>query len=322
MASYKDYGEMLKAYYAAHPYLDANGKPLDMNADVWGGNPQAEISGWGMNPADVAAADAAAKYRTDTGNAWLASLTPQQRAEYEQLHQQSVDAKAKKARMGAFIALGAPLLAAGAGALGAFGAGGGTGAGALGGATSFPVYSPALPVLTDIPGGLTAGLGAAGAGTGALGNVGGVVKSIAGGGAGGSGGINWGALLGGAGLGAGALAAIQALQNRNDMPQLPDFIKLAEQTAASRNAAVDAQTLANRPNQINAMGDTSTWTIGPDGRPVQKTQFGAANQQRFDQNSDIMSKLQGQIANQAGQPLQAPTMGSAMANALRTRRVI
>ena len=32
MASYKDYGEMLKAYYAAHPYLDANGKPLDMNA--------------------------------------------------------------------------------------------------------------------------------------------------------------------------------------------------------------------------------------------------------------------------------------------------
>lgn len=314
MASVQDFDKMLAAYYAAHPPAAGVGP---VSAD-----PQAEVSGYAQAPGFQQANDAYAQYRTDTGQGWLNSLAPQQRAEYNALHQQLVDANAKKARRGAAIALGAPLLAAGAGALGAFGAAGEGGAGALGGATSFPVYSPALPVLTDIPGGLTAGLSAAGAGAGALGNVGDVVKSIAGGGTGGSGGVNWGALLGGAGLGAGALAAIQALQNRNDMPQLPDFTKLAEQTAGSRNAAVDAQTLANRPNQTNAMGDTSTWTMGPDGRPVQKTQFGAANQQRFDQNSDIMSKLQGQIANQAGQPLQAPTMGSAMANALRTRRVI
>ena len=137
-----------------------------------------------------------------------------------------------------------------------------------------------------------------------------------------SGGINWGKLLGGAGLGAAALAAIQALQNRNKMPGLPNFTQLAEQTANSQNAAVNAQTLANRPNQMNAYGDTSTWTIGPDGRPMQTTQFSTANQQMLDQSNKTMAALQNQIAKQSGQSLQAPAMGSAMANALRTVRVV
>lgn len=156
MASYQDYGNMLNNYYAANPYTGA----------IPQFDPQAEVSGYSQTKGYQDANDAYSKYRTDTGTAWLNSLSPDQRNEYNAYHQQAVDANAKKARNGAFIALGAPLLAAGAGALGAFGAAGegGMGAGALGGATSFPVYSPALPVLTDIPGGLTAGLGAAAAG--------------------------------------------------------------------------------------------------------------------------------------------------------------
>ena len=156
MASLQDFDKMAAAYYAAHPPAEGVGP---VYAD-----PQAEVSGYAQAPGFQQAYDAYAQYRTDTGQGWLDSLTPQQRAEYNALHQQLVDANAKKARRGAVIAMSVPLLAAGAGALGAFGAAGegGMGAGALGGATSFPVYSPALPVLTDIPGGLTAGLGAAG----------------------------------------------------------------------------------------------------------------------------------------------------------------
>lgn len=45
----------------------------------------------------------------------------------------------------------------------------------------------------------------------------------------------------------------------------PDFRAAAEETAA-----------ANRPNQTNAYGSTTQWTIGPDGRPQQTQSFGGA----------------------------------------------
>lgn len=321
MASYQDYSKMLQDYFASQgpgpdaPYFD----------------PQAEVSGYSQAPGYDEALKTYQDYNTNTGQNWLDSLTSQQRQEYNTYHQQAVDANKKKARNGALIALGAPLAAAGAGALGAFG-GLGEAGGALSGATSFPVYSPALPILTDIPGALTAGLGAAaGAGTGGagagttggIGDIGGTIGGVTdtiGKTFGGKNGL--GNLLGGIGLGAGGLAAIQAFRNRNDMPQLPDFTKLAEQTAASQNAATDHQTLMNRPNQTNAQGDTSTWAIGPDGRPIQKTQYGAANQQAFNQNNATLAALRNQMTAQAGRPLNAPVMGNAMANALRTTRVL
>ena len=106
MASYQDYGNMLNNYYAANPYTGA----------IPQSDPQAEVSGYAQPAGYQAANDAYSKYRTDTGTAWLNSLSPDQRNEYNAYHQQAVDANAKKARNGAFIALGAPLLAAGAGA--------------------------------------------------------------------------------------------------------------------------------------------------------------------------------------------------------------
>jgi hypothetical protein len=150
MPSYQDYGRMLQDYYAAQgpapqePYYD----------------PQAEVSGGGQAAGYADALKAYQDYTTKTGQGWLDSLTPQQRAEYNTYHQQAVDANSKKARNGAFIALAAPLAAAGAGAAfpGLFG--GGTGG--LGLAES----------------GLTgAGLGGSGGGFGAAGAVSGGVTA-------------------------------------------------------------------------------------------------------------------------------------------------
>ena len=351
--TYDDYGKSLQQYFAQNPYSGV----------VPQADPQAEISGYGQPAGYAEAQQAYQDYNTKTGQAWLNTLTPQQRAEYDQYHQQAVAANKKKANRGAMIAVGAPLLAAGAGALlgpGGFGALGG-GAEAASGAGGF-VFNPAVDSQLASAAGGFSGLGGASLPSGVnLGSLGGIMSTgLEGAGIplGGvlngivnaqvpnvgkllnlgtqSGGINWGKLLGGAGLGAAALAAIQALQNRNKMPGLPNFTQLAEQTANSQNAAVNAQTLANRPNQMNAYGDTSTWTIGPDGRPMQTTQFSQANQQKLDQNNQAMAALQKQISAQAGQPLQAPSMqtvtptaltglpemGNAMSNALRTVRVV
>lgn len=337
--TYDDYGKSLQQYFAQNPYSGV----------VPQADPQAEISGYGQPAGYAEAQQAYQDYNTKTGQAWLNTLTPQQRAEYDQYHQQAVAANKKKANRGAMIAVGAPLLAAGAGALlgpGGFGAlgGGAEAAGGAGGA----IFNPAVDSQLASAAGGFSGLGGASLPSGInLGSLGGIMSTgLEGAGIplGGvlngignaqvpnigkllnlgtqSRGINWGKLLGGAGLGAAALAAIQALQNRNKMPGLPNFTQLAEQTANSQNAAVNAQTLANRPNQMNAYGDTSTWTIGPDGRPMQTTQFSTANQQMLDQSNKTMAALQNQIAKQSGQSLQAPAMGSAMANALRTVRVV
>lgn len=152
MASYQDYGKMQEAYFAAHPYT---GAPASY------GNPDAGGM-WGSMDTSGDAAEAA--YRTKTGEDWLDSLTPAQRSEYDAYHQQAVDANKRKGNMGAVIALGAPLLAAGVGAaLGPAGFGS-LGSAAAGGATSFPVTGGSA-LLADIPGGLTAGLGGAGAAT-------------------------------------------------------------------------------------------------------------------------------------------------------------
>jgi len=80
---------------------------------------------------------------------------------------------------------------------------------------------------------------------------------------------------------------------KSSPPPPPDYTATAEKTAASQKAAADAQTLANRPNQVNAAGDTSTWTTGPDGRPVQTTALGAQGQ--------AQQGVQNTLANNAGQ---------------------
>lgn len=354
----KDYWAQVEAFEKAHP--ETKRAASDYYAE-----PQAEVSG-SVRPKTAEQQqidDARSKYYDDLWKQYYKGLTPAQRAQYDSSHQARADRLKKSSNRGALIALGAPLAAAGIGALagaGGFGALGG-GAEAAGGAGGF-VFNPAVDSQLASAAGGFSGLGGASLPSGVnLGSLGGIMSTglegagiPLGGALNGignaqvpnigkllglgtqSGGINWGKLLGGAGLSAAALAAIQALQNRNKMPGLPNFTQLAEQTANSQNAAVNAQTLANRPNQMNAYGDTSNWTIGPDGRPMQTTQFSQANQQKLDQNNQAMAALQKQISAQAGQPLQAPSMqtvtptaltglpemGNAMSNALRTVRVV
>ena len=54
----------------------------------------------------------------------------------------------------------------------------------------------------------------------------------------------------------------------------PNYQGAAQAQAASSGAAVGAQTRANRPDQTNAFGTTSSWTQGPDGQWVQQNRFG------------------------------------------------
>jgi hypothetical protein len=122
-------------------------------------------------------------------------------------------------------------------------------------------------------------------------------------------GLDWSKLLSGLATGGAGLAAIQALRNKTSLPALPDYLKLAEQTAASRNQAVDQQTMANRPNQTNAMGDTSNWTRDPvTGQWTNKVSFGQQNQQKFDQQSQMAAALRGQIMDQQKNPVAMPGM--------------
>lgn len=180
MATYQDYGQMLRDYYAAQgnapaqPYFD----------------PQAEVSGGGQAPGYAAAQDAYNQWTTKTGQGWLDSLPPQQRAEYEALHRQAVEANAKKARNGALIAISAPLLAAGAGAalgsggFGSLGLGGEAAGGAAGGAFNAAADSQLASSLFGITGADAAGAasipawatgaagGGAAGGAGLLGSIG------------------------------------------------------------------------------------------------------------------------------------------------------
>lgn len=97
---------------------------------------------------------------------------------------------------------------------------------------------------------------------------------------------------------AGAAALANSLKSP-EAAQSPDYFKLAQQQADLQKQAAQEQTLANRPNQTNAAGDTSTWTQDPvTGAWTQKQQFGESNQGLFDQTQGLKSGLLGQAANQ------------------------
>lgn len=85
-------------------------------------------------------------------------------------------------------------------------------------------------------------------------------------------------------------------------PSPIDFAGAAQADAQGRQAATDAQTLQNRPNQQNAFGVSTQWTTGPDGRPVQTQSFGGPM-------GGLFSSLQGQAAQSMGQPLNFGGLG-------------
>jgi hypothetical protein len=73
-------------------------------------------------------------------------------------------------------------------------------------------------------------------------------------------------------------------QDKKNAPPPPDYTGAAEKTAQQ-----------NRPNQVNANGSQITWTIGPDGRPVQSQSFGGPL-------AGANTALQGQLANEYSTP--------------------
>ena len=78
-------------------------------------------------------------------------------------------------------------------------------------------------------------------------------------------------------------------------PAPPDFQGLAQQQANAQNQQVSQQTQANRPNQSSPFASL-TWQVGPDGRPMQSSQFSGAL-------GGASSALQQQAAGALGSPL-------------------
>ena len=79
---------------------------------------------------------------------------------------------------------------------------------------------------------------------------------------------------------------------KSKAPPPPDYTKLAEQTAASNKAAMQDQTVANRPNQTNPYG-SSQWTQGPGGQWTQNVTLNPAEQQRLDQQRQLQGSMTG-----------------------------
>ena len=90
---------------------------------------------------------------------------------------------------------------------------------------------------------------------------------------------------------------------KSKAPSAPDYTALAEKTAASQKAAIDAQTMANRPNQTDIYGNTSTWTQGPNGQWTQNQTMGSMGQKLLDQQNQMRDMLMGQARDALGNPL-------------------
>lgn len=86
-------------------------------------------------------------------------------------------------------------------------------------------------------------------------------------------------------------------------PPAPDYTALAEQTAKSQAAAAEATTAANRPNQVDVYGNTSTWTKDANGNWTQTQKLGAEGQALLDQQNAMRNQLAGQVTDALGKPL-------------------
>jgi hypothetical protein len=88
------------------------------------------------------------------------------------------------------------------------------------------------------------------------------------------------------------------------MPNAPDYQALSQQDYASNKAATDAQTAANRPNQVDQYGNTLTWTQDPTtGQWSQQTSYGEQGQQLQNQQNALTNGLMGQAGAAMGSPL-------------------
>lgn len=86
-------------------------------------------------------------------------------------------------------------------------------------------------------------------------------------------------------------------------PEAPNFTGAArEQANASRDIARE-QTAANRPNQTNAFGATTSWEQGPDGQWTQRQSFGGPM-------GGAASSIQQQAADALRRPLDFSSLGT------------
>jgi len=91
-------------------------------------------------------------------------------------------------------------------------------------------------------------------------------------------------------------------------PPPPDYTKLAEQTAASAAEAAAKQTQANRPNQVDVYGNTSTWSQDPTtGAWTQTQKMGAQGQQVLDQQNAMRNATATQAADAMANPIDFST---------------
>jgi hypothetical protein len=265
-------------------------------------------------------------YSQDVMNKWRGTMTPQQLAEYDSLKDADYAKKQKMGQM-AFLAAAGAMAAPGIlGALGGTSSSAGAGAGMADWMAGMPAWGGAEAgagaMGSFIPGVDSAGMGALGSWSGGipsgvdLGSLGGVMSTGGGGGGimdmlskygpevlkmfggGGSGGSGGGSnLLTNSGLGLTALSAIMGLRNNQKLPGIPDYTKLAEQTADSRLY-----------NQANAQGDTSSWAKDPNGRWTQSVNLSAPNQQRMLEQQQMAAALRGNIMNTQKNPPTLPAM--------------
>ena len=92
-------------------------------------------------------------------------------------------------------------------------------------------------------------------------------------------------------------------------PTPPDYSALAQQTAASNAAATQTQTVANRPNQTDAQGNTSTWKQDPTtGQWTQNVAYSGANQSLADSQNALKGNLMDQASTAMGSPINAGGM--------------
>lgn len=86
------------------------------------------------------------------------------------------------------------------------------------------------------------------------------------------------------------------------IPNSPNYEAAAQQQGeANLNAAKNTVALSN-PNQFNPFG-SQTYTIGPDGRPVQNQSFSTDQQQRLNDLNSLLPSVTNNIREQTAKPI-------------------
>ncbi len=85
--------------------------------------------------------------------------------------------------------------------------------------------------------------------------------------------------------------------SKSKKPKMPDYTALANQQAELSQKAVDKQTQANRPNQVNQFGSMN-WSQDPQGNWTQTTTLNPQTQGLFDSYMQQAGQSANQVANQ------------------------